>query len=156
MSPRPQKFDLQTQIVHGDDDQIVPIGAAALRSAKLVRNAKLKVYPGAPHGLADTHKEQLNLDLPRRAGQFFLSSAGILPAVSRSGKCFPHMWSAAAPQCVAVHTMRGNLAWRWPILSVVSRDFACGRRSGEPLPPHVVGSSHRNAWPYTLCVADEP
>ena len=54
---------MPTQIVHGDDDQIVPIGAAALRSAKLVRNATLKVYPGAPHGLAATHQGRLNEDL---------------------------------------------------------------------------------------------
>jgi non-heme chloroperoxidase len=58
-----QKFDVPTLIVHGDDDQIVPIGAAALRSSKLVRNATLKIYAGAPHGLADTHKDQLNADL---------------------------------------------------------------------------------------------
>jgi non-heme chloroperoxidase len=58
-----KKFDVPTLILHGDDDQIVPIGAAALRSSKLVRNATLKIYPGAPHGLADTHKEQLNADL---------------------------------------------------------------------------------------------
>jgi non-heme chloroperoxidase len=45
------------------DDQIVPIGASALRSAKLIRNATLKVYPGAPHGLATTHKDQFNADL---------------------------------------------------------------------------------------------
>ena len=57
------KFDVPTLILHGDDDQIVPIGPAALRSAKLVRNATLKIYPGAPHGLADTHKDQLNADL---------------------------------------------------------------------------------------------
>jgi non-heme chloroperoxidase len=57
------KFDVPTLIVHGDDDQIVPIGAAALNASKLVRNATLKIYPGAPHGLADTHKEQLNADL---------------------------------------------------------------------------------------------
>jgi non-heme chloroperoxidase len=50
-------------ILHGDDDQIVPIGAAALRSSKLVKNATLKIYAGAPHGLADTHKDQLNADL---------------------------------------------------------------------------------------------
>jgi non-heme chloroperoxidase len=54
---------LPTLVVHGDDDQIVPIGAAALRSSELVKNATLKVYPGAPHGLADTHKNQLNADL---------------------------------------------------------------------------------------------
>jgi non-heme chloroperoxidase len=52
-----------TLILHGDDDQIVPIGAAALASAKLVKAAHLKIYPGAPHGLTDTHKEQLNADL---------------------------------------------------------------------------------------------
>ena len=54
---------MPTLILHGDDDQIVPIGAAALRSSKLVRNATLKIYEGAPHGLADTHKDQLNADL---------------------------------------------------------------------------------------------
>jgi non-heme chloroperoxidase len=58
-----KKFDVPTLIVHGDDDQIVPIGASALSAAKLVKNATLKVYAGAPHGLADTHKDQLNADL---------------------------------------------------------------------------------------------
>jgi non-heme chloroperoxidase len=58
-----KKFDVPTLILHGDDDQIVPIGAAALRSSKLVKNATLKVYAGAPHGLAYTHKDQLNADL---------------------------------------------------------------------------------------------
>ena len=58
-----KKFDIPTLILHGDDDQIVPIGAAALASAKLVPNSTLKVYPGAPHGITDTHKEQLNADL---------------------------------------------------------------------------------------------
>jgi non-heme chloroperoxidase len=56
-------FDLPTLIIHGDDDQIVPIAAAGLAAAKLVKNSTLKAYPGAPHGLADTHKEQLNADL---------------------------------------------------------------------------------------------
>ena len=58
-----KKFDVPTLIIHGDDDQIVPIAAAGLRSAKLVKNSILKIYAGAPHGLADTHKEQLNADL---------------------------------------------------------------------------------------------
>ena len=58
-----KKFDVPTLILHGDDDQIVPIGAAALRSSKLVKNAILKIYAGAPHGLAYTHKDQLNADL---------------------------------------------------------------------------------------------
>lgn len=58
-----KKFDVPTLIIHGDDDQIVPIGAAALASAKIVKHASLKIYPGAPHGLAYTHKDQLNADL---------------------------------------------------------------------------------------------
>lgn len=58
-----KRFDVPTLIVHGDDDQIVPIGAAALSSAKLVKGAILKIYAGAPHGIADTHKDQLNADL---------------------------------------------------------------------------------------------
>jgi non-heme chloroperoxidase len=58
-----KKFDVPTLILHGDDDQIVPIGAAAIAAAKLVKNATLKVYPGAPHGLTDTHKDRLNADL---------------------------------------------------------------------------------------------
>jgi len=58
-----KQFDVPTLIIHGDDDQIVPIGAAALNASKLVRNATLKIYPGAPHGLVDTHKDRLNADL---------------------------------------------------------------------------------------------
>jgi len=58
-----KKFDVPTLIIHGDDDQVVPIGAAALRSSKLIKNAVLKVYAGAPHGLAYTHKDRLNADL---------------------------------------------------------------------------------------------
>lgn len=58
-----KKFDMPTLILHGDDDQIVPIGASALHSSKLVKNAILKIYTGAPHGLAYTHKDQLNKDL---------------------------------------------------------------------------------------------
>jgi non-heme chloroperoxidase len=57
------KFDVPTLIIHGDDDQIVPIDAAGRASAKLVRNAKLIVYPGASHGLPVTHRDQFNRDL---------------------------------------------------------------------------------------------
>jgi len=56
-------FDVPTLIIHGDDDQIVPIGASAMLSAKLVHNARLEVYKGAPHGLCSTHKDKLNADL---------------------------------------------------------------------------------------------
>jgi len=58
-----KKFDVPTLILHGDDDQIVPIGASALLSSKIVKNSTLKIYPGAPHGLTATHKDQVNADL---------------------------------------------------------------------------------------------
>ena len=58
-----KKFDIPTLIVHGEDDQVVPIGASGLASAKLVKHSKLLVYPGGPHGITDTHKDRLNADL---------------------------------------------------------------------------------------------
>jgi non-heme chloroperoxidase len=58
-----KKFDVPTLILHGDDDQIVPIGAAAMLSSKLVKGAELKVYPGFPHGMPTTHAEQINADM---------------------------------------------------------------------------------------------
>ena len=58
-----KKIDVPTLILHGDDDQIVPIGASALLSSKLVKGATLKVYPGLPHGMCSTHKELINVDL---------------------------------------------------------------------------------------------
>lgn len=58
-----KKFDVPTLVVHGDDDQIVPIGSAGQAAARLVADARLLVYPGAPHGLTDTHKDRLNADL---------------------------------------------------------------------------------------------
>jgi non-heme chloroperoxidase len=58
-----KKFDVPTLIIHGDDDQIVPIVAAALKSSKIVPNAELKIYEGAPHGLPTTLKDRLNSDL---------------------------------------------------------------------------------------------
>jgi non-heme chloroperoxidase len=57
------KFDKPTLVIHGDDDQIVPIDASARMSARLVKQSTLLVYPGAPHGLTDTHKDQVNRDL---------------------------------------------------------------------------------------------
>jgi non-heme chloroperoxidase len=58
-----KKFDVPTLILHGDDDQIVPIANSAQLSSKIVQGATLKVYPGASHGLCSTHKKQLNADL---------------------------------------------------------------------------------------------
>jgi non-heme chloroperoxidase len=52
-----------TLVLHGDDDQIVPIADSALLSAKIVKDAKLVVYKGAPHGMCTTHKERVNEEL---------------------------------------------------------------------------------------------
>ncbi len=58
-----KKIDVPTLILHGDDDQIVPIAASALLSSKIVKGATLKVYPGLPHGMCSTHKDLINKDL---------------------------------------------------------------------------------------------
>jgi len=58
-----KKFNVPTLVIHGDDDQIVPIDLAGRMSAKLIPGAKLIVYPGAPHGLTETHKDKVNQDL---------------------------------------------------------------------------------------------
>jgi non-heme chloroperoxidase len=58
-----KKVDVPLLLIHGDDDQIVPIGISAQKTVKLVPHAKLKVYPGAPHGLMVTHRDQLHADL---------------------------------------------------------------------------------------------
>jgi non-heme chloroperoxidase len=58
-----KKFDVPTLVIHGDDDQVVPIDVGGRSSAKLIKGAKLIVYPGAPHGLTETHKDRVNEDL---------------------------------------------------------------------------------------------
>ena len=58
-----KKFDVPTLILHGDDDQIVPIQASALLSSKIIKDAKLKIYKGAPHGMCTTLKDEVNVDL---------------------------------------------------------------------------------------------
>ena len=58
-----KKFNVPTLILHGDDDQIVPIQSAALLSSKIVKDAKLKIYKGAPHGMCTTLKDEVNADL---------------------------------------------------------------------------------------------
>ncbi len=58
-----RKFNVPTLILHGDDDQMVPIGASALPTSKIVKGATLKIYPGASHGICATHKDQINEDL---------------------------------------------------------------------------------------------
>jgi non-heme chloroperoxidase len=64
-----KKFDVPTLILHGDDDQIVPIDAAGRASAKIVKGAVLKVYPGYPHGMITTHADVINADLLAFFGQ---------------------------------------------------------------------------------------
>ena len=58
-----KRFDVPTLILHGDDDQIVPIGASAMRSSQLVKGATLKVYPGLSHGMCTINKDLINADL---------------------------------------------------------------------------------------------
>lgn len=58
-----KKFDIPTLVLHGDDDQIVPFKNSAAKSAQIIKNAQLKIYKNAPHGMCSTHKEQVNQDL---------------------------------------------------------------------------------------------
>ncbi len=62
-TPDLKRIDKPTLIIHGDDDQIVPIAASARRSVELIKNAQLEIYPGAPHGLTATHRDKFNADL---------------------------------------------------------------------------------------------
>ncbi|HKW09346.1 MAG TPA: alpha/beta hydrolase [Gemmatimonadaceae bacterium] len=64
-----KKFDIPTLIIHGDDDQVVPLAVGGLRSSKMIKGAELKVYKGAPHGLTQTHQSQFNADLLEFAKQ---------------------------------------------------------------------------------------
>jgi non-heme chloroperoxidase len=70
-----KKFDIPTLIIHGDDDQIVPIAVAGDKMAKMIKDAQYKVYKGAPHGLMATHQAQFNADLLEFARQGAKSSA---------------------------------------------------------------------------------
>jgi non-heme chloroperoxidase len=58
-----KRFDVPTLLLHGDDDQIVPIGITSLISVKIIQGATLKVFPGAPHGMCSTLKDQVNAQL---------------------------------------------------------------------------------------------
>ncbi len=58
-----KKIDIPTLILHGDDDQIVPIADSAMLSSKIIKNCMLKIYKGAPHGMCTTHKQEVNRDL---------------------------------------------------------------------------------------------
>jgi non-heme chloroperoxidase len=58
-----KRIDVPTLIMHGDDDQIVPVADSAMLSSKLVKESVLKVYPGQPHGMCSTNKDEINADL---------------------------------------------------------------------------------------------
>ena len=58
-----KQMDIPTLILHGDDDQIVPIAASAMKSSKLIKNANLKIYKGGSHGMCTTQKDEVNKDL---------------------------------------------------------------------------------------------
>ncbi len=70
-----KRFDIPTLILHGDDDQIVPIGASAMMSSKIVKGAILKVYPGAPHGMCSTLKDKVNAELIAFLGESKVAAA---------------------------------------------------------------------------------
>jgi non-heme chloroperoxidase len=59
------KFDVPTLILHGEDDQVVPVGIAAMKSAGIIKDAKDIIYPGAPHGITATHQDEINSELLR-------------------------------------------------------------------------------------------
>jgi len=87
-----KKFDIPTLIIHGDDDQIVPITVGGNRTAKMAKDATYKVYKGAPHGLMSTHQAQFNADLLEFAGQKSQKSApgrrGSAEPASRAASSF--------------------------------------------------------------------
>jgi len=87
-----KKFDIPTLIIHGDDDQIVPITVGGLRAAKMIKNAVLKVYKGAPHGLMSTHKDEFNSDLlefARQGAETSEAATRMRPTVSRTTEISP-------------------------------------------------------------------
>jgi non-heme chloroperoxidase len=59
------KFDVPTLILHGEDDQVVPVGIAAMKSAGIIKDTKDIIYPGAPHGITATHQDEINSELLR-------------------------------------------------------------------------------------------
>jgi non-heme chloroperoxidase len=84
-----KRFDVPTLILHGDDDQIVPIGASAMLSSKIIKDATLKIYKGAPHGMCTTLKDQVNADLLA-----FIGSDGGHAFAAGSSKTLEHQFQA--------------------------------------------------------------
>jgi non-heme chloroperoxidase len=80
------RFDVPTLVIHGDDDQVVPFEVGGRASAALVDGAALKVYPGAPHGVTDTHREELNADLLAFVQGLATGSRPSVPAATAAGR----------------------------------------------------------------------
>ena len=87
-----KKFDIPTLIIHGDDDQVVPIAVGGLRASKMIKGAVLTVYKGAPHGLMSTHQTQFNADLLEFAKQ----RASTAPGRRGGGEAAPRAAGPAA------------------------------------------------------------
>jgi non-heme chloroperoxidase len=87
-----KKFDIPTLVIHGDDDQVVPIAVGGDRSSKMIKNATYKIYKGAPHGLMSTHQKQFNTDLLEFANQKAQSAAP-----GRRGSVEPASRAASSP-----------------------------------------------------------
>src|SRR5690606_21697976 len=123
-----KKFDVPTLVIHGDDDQVVPIDLSGRALAALVKGAELIVYPGGPHGITDTHKARLNqapLDLLRRCAarpahdgrhcrpSCCRSQAGVRAGAVTVSTCrLP-----AAPGTVPCARSRSLSSWAWPCWS---------------------------------------
>jgi non-heme chloroperoxidase len=88
-----KKFDIPTLVIHGDDDQIVPINITGLRTAKMVTGATLKVYKGAPHGLMNTNREQFHADLLQFANQ----ESKVAESAARVGRTEPRTSEITSP-----------------------------------------------------------
>ena len=88
-----KKFDIPTLVIHGDDDQIVPINITGLRTAKMIEGATLKVYKGAPHGLMNTNREQFNADLL----QFANEGTKVAESAARVGRTQPRTSELTPP-----------------------------------------------------------
>ena len=88
-----KKFDIPTLVIHGDDDQIVPINITGLRTAKMIEGATLKVYKGAPHGLMNTNREQFNADLL----QFANEGTKAAESAARAGRTQPRTSELTTP-----------------------------------------------------------
>ena len=101
-----EKFDVPTLVMHGEDDQIVPVKDSARKSARLIKGAKEIYYPGAPHGLTATHQDQVNADLLA-----FLKEAKRVPSSRLKFKTLQQvvMFASGLPQRYQSRSSRVNL-----------------------------------------------